>query len=55
MRDVKDMRDKFKDMDEDGSGTITLEELEVYFEDAAMKSYFQVQLLLRRLARSLSM
>jgi hypothetical protein len=36
------IREMFEDMDEDESGSITLEELHKYFRDHRMRSYFQV-------------
>jgi len=40
-RYLQEMRDLFNDMDDDGSGTITLEEIKEYFVDPRVMSYFQ--------------
>jgi len=38
---VKEMREFFIEMDQDGSGTVTLEEVKEYFDDLRVQSYFQ--------------
>lgn len=40
-RYLNEMRELFKDMDDDGSGTVTLEEIKEYFADPRVMSYFQ--------------
>jgi len=37
---TKEMRDLFMEMDEDGSGTVSLDEVNAYFEDPRVQSYF---------------
>merc|ERR1712048_611886 len=38
---VAEMRSLFAEMDDDGSGYVTLEEIQEYFEDPRVQSYFQ--------------
>lgn len=38
---VKEMHDFFMEMDQDSSGTVTLDEVKEYFEDLRVQSYFQ--------------
>jgi len=37
---LAEMRDLFMEMDEDGSGTVSMEEVAAYFEDPRVRSYF---------------
>lgn len=40
-RYLNELRDLFQEMDDDGSGTLTLEEIKEYFADPRVMSYFQ--------------
>mmetsp|Transcript_25246 Transcript_25246/g.57274 ORF Transcript_25246/g.57274 Transcript_25246/m.57274 type:complete len:648 (-) Transcript_25246:92-2035(-) len=38
---IMEMRDLFSEMDKDGNGKVTLDEIQEYFQDARVMSYFQ--------------
>merc|ERR1712190_23340 len=40
-RYVSEMRSLFLEIDDDGSGSVTLDEIQEYFEDPRVQSYFQ--------------